>query len=356
MERIYNFSAGPAALPDEVRLKVAEALSVPPDFSPSVMEISHRGADFMVLAERLRAGLRRLMQLGATHEILLLQGGSHLQFAMLPMNLARGRPAAYLESGHWSRKAIAEARRLTDVVIAGSGEENGFTALPEIGHLPADCAYLHYCGNETIHGLQFPQPPAVGVPLAADLSSEILSRPYEYAHLGLGYACAQKNLGIAGLTLVVLRRDLLERIADGLPAILDYRTWVESESMIHTPCTLAWYVALEVIEWIDGLGGLEAVAARNRAKAQALYDAIDTGAFYTNPVERSSRSLMNVPFFLPDEALTPVFVREAEAAGLVGLKGHRAVGGLRASLYNAVDRAAVEALTEFMQDFERRKG
>lgn len=359
MQRIHNFSAGPAALPDEVRFTIAEALSVPPDFEPSVMEISHRGPAFSDIAERLMAGLRRLTGLGDEHAICLLQGGAHLQFAMLPMNLAAGgRPAAYLDSGHWAGKAIAEARRIVPVHRAGSGRDNHYRALPAVDPgLPDDVAYLHYCGNETIHGLQFPEPPdAGGVPLAADLSSEIFCREYPFHRLGMAYAGTQKNLGISGLTLVIIRRDLLERIPDTLPGILDYRNWVDSDSLINTPPTLAWYVTLKVIEWIEQKGGLEAMGRRNRERAARLYAAIDASDFYDNPVEPDQRSIMNVPFLVPEAGLEPVFVRAAEQAGLPGLKGHRAVGGLRASLYNGLDDAAVDALLDFMADFEQRRG
>ncbi|TVS13023.1 MAG: 3-phosphoserine/phosphohydroxythreonine transaminase [Wenzhouxiangella sp.] len=353
---VHNFSAGPAMLPLPVRERVAEALAPRSDGSPSVAEISHRGKRFLAMAEELEARLRGLMMLGAEHRILLLQGGANLQFAWLPMNLAVGRTPAYLLSGHWGQKALDEARRIGPATIVGSSEEGGFRELPEIGHLPAGCAYLHFTGNETIHGLQFQQPPAAAVPLAADLSSEFLSRPYPYADLGFAYAGAQKNLGISGLTVVIIREDLLERIPDDLPRYLDYRTWVAADSMYNTPSTLAWYVALETLRWIEECGGLVAIEERNRVKAARLYEAIDASDFYSNPVTEEGRSQMNVPFWTVDEALVSRFVAAAEDAGLQGLKGHRAVGGLRASLYNALDLDAVEALVEFMQEFERRHG
>jgi phosphoserine aminotransferase len=353
---IHNFSAGPAALPGPVRERLAEALASRPDGRPSVAEISHHGKRFMAIAEELEERLRRLMAVGEDHAVLLLHGGANLQFAWLPMNLARERTPAYLISGHWGQKALAEARRLGPAVIAGSSEDEGFVDLPEMGHLPSDCAYLHYTGNETIHGLQFESPPSVAVPLAADLSSEFLSRPYPYHELGLAYAGAQKNLGIAGLTVVLIRRDLLERIPADLPRYFDYRTWAESASMYNTPATLAWYVALETLRWIEGSGGLDAMAERNQAKATALYAAIDASDFYRNPVAGHARSVMNVPFWTVDEALVADFVEQAERAGLAGLKGHRAIGGLRASLYNALDMDAVLALIDFMKDFEQRRG
>ncbi len=353
---IHNFSAGPSALPRPVREKLAETFALDSDLTPSVVEISHRGQEFIAIAERLQAGLRRLMGVGEEHEVLLLQGGAHLQFAMLPMNFARGRTAAFSITGHWGEKAFAESARIVETRLVGSSAEDGYRDLPELGHLPADAAYLHYTGNETIHGVQYADPPAAAVPLAVDLSSEFLSRPYPYADLGMMYAGAQKNLGVAGLTVVLVRRDLLERIPDDLPTYLDYRTWANSDSMKNTPCTFAWYVALEVIDWIESLGGLEAVGKRNRDKADRLYAAIDASDFYANPVHPDARSMMNVPFVMADEGLTMRFVEQAEAEGMPGLKGHRAVGGLRASLYNAVEPDAVTALVEFMHEFERRHG
>ncbi|MEM7053132.1 MAG: 3-phosphoserine/phosphohydroxythreonine transaminase [Pseudomonadota bacterium] len=356
MSTMHNFSAGPSALAQPVRERLAEAFALDDEGLPSIVEVSHRGEQFIELAEQLEQGLRRLMGLGDGHAVLLLQGGAHLQFAMLPMNLAHQRKPAFMISGHWGEKAFAESARIVETRLAASNADQHYADLPELDHLPGDIAYLHYTGNETIHGVQYPQPPATGVPLAADLSSEFLSRPYAYADLGLAYAGAQKNLGVAGLTVAVIRRDLLERIPDHLPEMLDYRTWVDSHSMYNTPCTFAWYVALETVRWIESIGGLEAVGARNRAKADALYQAIDGSDFYHNPVHAEARSMMNVPFVLADDALTMTFVQQAEQAGMPGLKGHRAVGGLRASLYNAQDQRAVDDLVSFMQEFERTHG
>lgn len=356
VDQVHNFSAGPSALPRPVRERLAEALAPRADGTPSVAEISHRGKRFLAIAEELESRLRDMMGLTGEHELLLLQGGANLQFAWLPLNLAAGRTPAYLISGHWGQKALAEARRIGPAEVAGSSEPEAFVDVPEIGHLPADCAYLHYTGNETIHGVQFALPPAAAVPLAADLSSEFLSRPYPYSDLGFAYAGAQKNLGIAGLTVVLVRKDLLDRIPGNLPAYLDYRSWVSADSMYNTPATLAWYVALETLRWIGEVGGLEAIAVRNAGKAGRLYAAIDASDFYSNPVAESARSLMNIPFWPADEALVPEFVARAEEAGLQGLKGHRALGGLRASLYNALDIDAVDALIAFMQDFQRRHG
>ncbi len=352
---IHNFSAGPAALPLAVRERLAEALAVPADRAPSILEVSHRGARFGAVAEELLARLRALTGVGDEHEILLLQGGANLQFAWLPMNLAAGGTAAYLLTGHWGEKALAEARRVGRAEVYASGESGGYVDIPDTGSLPADCAYLHYTGNETIHGVQFDRPPAVDAPLAADLSSEFLSRPYPYRELAFAYAGAQKNLGLAGLTVVLVRRELLARIPDGLPKYLDYRTWASSGSLYNTPATFSWYVALEVLRWIEEIGGLEFLERRNRARAQKLYDFIDGSDFWSNPVAPRCRSVMNLPFFPADPALTAPVVAAAEQAGLVGLKGHRALGGLRASLYNALDDDAVESLIDFLGDFERSR-
>ena len=343
-------------LPLEVRERLAEALTPSTDASPSIAEVSHRGPRFMAVAEELHQRLRDLTGIGEEHAVLLLHGGANAQFAQLPLNLAADRTAAFLISGHWGRKALAEAERITRTQVVGSSEESAFTDLPEMGHLPSDCAYLHYTGNETIHGLQYEQPPRVAVPLAADLSSEFLSRPYSYRDIAVAYAGAQKNLGIAGLTVVLVRHDLLGRVPDTLPKFLDYRTWAKDLSLYNTPASLAWFAALEMLRWIERQGGLEAVAQRNRQKADALYRAIDASDFWSNPVAEAARSVMNVPFWPADEALVMPFVEQAEAAGLQGLKGHRALGGLRASLYNAQTLDAVETLVDFMLEFERRHG
>ncbi|MFO7762770.1 MAG: 3-phosphoserine/phosphohydroxythreonine transaminase [Wenzhouxiangellaceae bacterium] len=356
MTTIHNFSAGPAALPWPVRERLAEEFSLTDDRAPTIAEVSHRGPRFADVAERLQAGIRKLAGIGDDHEVLLLQGGAHLQFAMLPMNFARGRTAAFMLTGYWGEKAFAESARITESRVVASSADEHYRDVPELGHLPADAAYLHYTGNETIHGVQFAQPPAAAVPLAADMSSEFLSRPYPYADLALAYAGAQKNLGVAGLTVVLVRRDLLDRIPDDLPQYLDYRTWIDSGSMKNTPSTFAWFVAAEVIDWIEASGGLEKLGARNRAKADKLYAAVDASDFYSNPVDPEARSMMNIPFVMADDALTRAFVEQAEAAGMPGLKGHRAVGGLRASLYNALGMDAVDDLVAFMGEFERTHG
>ncbi|HEY7906048.1 MAG TPA: 3-phosphoserine/phosphohydroxythreonine transaminase [Wenzhouxiangella sp.] len=360
-EVIANFSAGPSALPRAVRQIIAEGLQLKSDASPSLIEVSHRGPAFGEVAEALREQLCQLMELDGKHELLLLQGGANQQFAQLPLNFAQSRPPAYLLTGHWGEKALAEAERIGPVVVAASAADRGYTGLPEIEQVDADWAYLHYTGNETIQGVQFDQPPSVAsVPVVADLSSEFLSRPYPYSSLSGFYAGAQKNLGVAGLTIVGLSKEWLAEITESqtraLPKFFDYRAWVESDSMFNTPTTFAWWVALEMCRWIDLKGGLEAIDQLNQQKSDRLYQCIDASGFYQNPVEHTARSVMNVPFWLHDAALESVFVEEANASGLLGLKGHRAVGGLRASLYNAIEDQAVVALVEFMREFERQHG
>lgn len=355
MTQIHNFGAGPTGLPLAVRERLADALKVPLDHAPSLLEVSHRGARFLEVAARLRAGLRTLLGLGDSHELLLMSGGAQLQFALLPMNLASTGTAAYLESGHWSKTAIAQARAVSRVAIVGSEAERGFTALPSLGPIPADAAYLHYCGNETIHGVQFPAPPGsdATIPLVADLSSEIFSRPYPFERLAVVYASAQKNLGIPGLTVVAVRRDLLERVPHSLPTILSYRSWAEADSMPNTPATAAWIATTEMVEWIQREGGLTAMAARNTAKATLLYDCLDRHDCFEVPVAREARSQMNVVFRLKDRAREPEFLKAANGAGLLGLEGHRAVGGIRVSLYNAVELASVQVLVAFLEAYAR---
>lgn len=354
MTQIHNFGAGPTGLPLAVRERLAESLQVPLDHAPSLLEVSHRGARFLDVAARLRRGLRSLLGVGDSHEILLMSGGAQLQFAVLPMNLAAEGTAAYVESGHWSTTAIKQARAVARVAVVGSGVSGGFTALPAIGALPPDAAYLHYCGNETIHGVQFATPPASGVPLIADLSSEIFSRPYPFADLGVAYASAQKNLGIPGLTVMMVRRDLLDRVPKTLPPILSYRSWAEAESMPNTPVTAAWMVTAEMVEWIEREGGLAGMARRNAEKAALLYACLDRHDCFETPVAAEARSQMNVVFRLADRAREPEFLKAANAAGLLGLEGHRAVGGIRVSLYNAVELGSVHALVTFLDEFARR--
>jgi len=360
MAPVFNFSAGPAMLPEEILQQAREEL---PDWHGSgmcVAEMSHRGKEFVSIAEQAEADLRALLAVPESYRVLFLQGGASSQFAMVPMNLLRGGDrAAYLNTGSWSKKAIAEAKRFCTVEIAASTEDTRFTRAPTQGELSlsAEAAYLHYTPNETIEGVEFPFVPETGdTPLAADMSSTLLSRPLEVSRYEVIYAGAQKNIGPAGLTVVIVREDLIGRPIAGTPAMFDYQTHADTRSMYNTPPTYAWYLAGLVFQWLRRRGGLTAIAAINARKAEALYAAIDASGFYTNPVEPASRSRMNVPFTLADPGLDQTFLTEAEAAGLVTLKGHRSVGGMRASIYNAMPEEGVRALIAFMQECERKYG
>jgi len=360
MSRVYNFSAGPAMLPEEVLQRAREELLDWRGSGMSVMEMSHRGEHFMSIARQAEADLRELLAIPDGYHVLFLQGGASLQFAMVPLNLMRGPGKAdYVLTGSWSKKAIAEGKRFGAVSIAASSEESRFTTIPPQAEwaLDPEAAYVHYTPNETIQGVEFPWIPETGeVPLVADMSSTLLSRPIDVSRFGLIYAGAQKNIGPAGLTIVIVREDLVGHAQAGTPTMLDYATHVEAGSMYNTPPTFAWYMAGLVFQWIKEQGGLAAMAERNRRKADKLYAAIDASDFYANPVDPACRSWMNVPFTLADPALDPVFLEEAAQAGLVSLKGHRSVGGMRASIYNAMPEEGVDALVDFMADFERRHG
>ncbi|KPJ92104.1 MAG: hypothetical protein AMJ55_10300 [Gammaproteobacteria bacterium SG8_15] len=357
MTRVYNFSAGPAAIPEEVLTQAGEELLDWQGSGMSVMEMSHRGKEFMSIAEQAEADLREILAIPANYKVLFLQGGASTQFAMIPMNLAASGKADYINTGSWSKKAIAEAKRFTQVNIAATTEDSKFSCAPEQEELKLDssAAYVHYTPNETIGGVEFSYVPETGdVPLVADMSSTILSRPIDVSRYGIIYAGAQKNIGPAGLTVVIIRDDLLDKAGDNVPAMLNYKTHVENDSMYNTPPTYAWYVAGLVFQWIKRKGGLSAMAEINLRKADKLYAAIDNSPFYQNPVEHGSRSWMNVPFTLANAELDPMFLLQAKEAGLVTLKGHRSVGGMRASIYNAMPEAGVDALIAFMADFEKR--
>ncbi|RMH19321.1 MAG: 3-phosphoserine/phosphohydroxythreonine transaminase [Gammaproteobacteria bacterium] len=360
MGRVYNFSAGPAMLPEPVLERARGELLNWCGTGMSVMEMSHRGKSFMSIAEKAEADLRKLMRIGAGYRILFLQGGASSQFAMVPMNCLRGKSSAdYFNTGAWSKKAIAEARRFCDVNIVATSEESGFTTVPdkETWQLDPEAAYVHYTPNETIGGVEFDEIPDTGcVPLVADMSSTILSRPIDVSRFGVIYAGAQKNIGPAGLTIVIIREDLIGETLAGTPAMFDYRLHAENGSMYNTPPTFSWYFAGLVFEWLLEQGGLESMAEINRRKAEKLYQAIDASSFYSNPVEVKYRSWMNVPFTLADAELDSRFLELAEQEGLHTLKGHRSVGGMRASIYNAMPEAGVDALIAFMQEFERVHG
>ncbi len=322
------------------------------------MEMSHRSAAFIGIAEQAEANCRKLLAIPEHYKVLFLQGGATAQFAAIPMNLMpAGGGADYVNTGAWSVKAIKEAGKYGRVNVVGSSEASNFDRIPAVSSWQRDpnAAYLHLCSNETIGGVQFAQFPDSDVPLVADMSSDIFSRPLDIEHFGLIYAGAQKNIGPAGLTLVIVREDLLDQARPEVPSVLSYRVQADAGSMSNTPPTFAWYLAGLVFEWLLAEGGVEAVAERNRQKAERLYGLIDQSNFYHSPVQPDCRSQMNVPFTLPDQALDAPFLAGAESAGLFNLKGHRSVGGMRASLYNAVTPESVDALCDFMQDFEREQ-
>lgn len=360
MARAYNFSAGPAVLPEEVLRQAQEELLDWCGSGMSVMEMSHRGKEFMSIAEEAEADLRELMGIPASYKVLFLQGGASSQFAMVPLNLLQDKMTAdYINTGAWSKKAIKEAKSYCNVHVAGTSEDSNFTTAPaqEALVLTPAAAYVHYTPNETIGGVEFPYVPDTGdVPLVADMSSTILSRPCDVSRYGLIYAGAQKNIGPAGLTVVIIREDLLGEPMKRTPTMFSYAVHAENGSMYNTPPTYAWYLAGLVFKWLKDRGGLAGMAEINERKARALYDTVDGSDFYANPVDPACRSWMNIPFTLANPELDSVFLKEAAAAGLKTLKGHRSVGGMRASIYNAMPEAGVKALIDFMVDFERRHG
>lgn len=357
--RVFNFSAGPAALPVEVLERARDEMLDFRGTGMSVMEMSHRSKTFMAVAEQAEADFRELLAVPDDYHVLFLQGGATTQFAMVPLNLLGDKTTAdYVNTGSWSGKAIKEAGRFCEVNVAASAGAENFTHVPAAADwsLSDDAAYVHICSNETIGGVQFHDFPELAVPLVADMSSDILSRPVDVSRFGLIYAGAQKNMGPAGLTVVVVRKDLVGRARPGTASMLDYAVHAEAGSMSNTPPTYAWYLAGLVFQWLKEQGGLEGIEARNRRKAARLYQAVDESNFYASPVAREDRSQMNIPFTLPDAELDAAFLAGAEERGLTNLKGHRSVGGMRASLYNAVPEEAVEALVEYMQAFEHERG
>ena len=360
MTRVYNFSAGPAAIPVPVLEQVRNDI---PDWAGtgmSIMEVSHRSKEFVALAASAEQDFRDLLQIPDDYAVLFLQGGATLQFAMVPLNLAvAGQTVDYVNTGSWSKKAIAEAGRFCDVNVVADASDRNFTYVPDESawQCSKKAAYLHFCANETIGGVEFPFiPNSAGVPLVSDMSSTILSRPLDVSRFGVIYAGAQKNIGPAGITIVIVRKDLLGRARNGTPSLMDYSVYAKSDSMTNTPPVFAWYVSALVFQYLKDEGGLGVVAERNQRKAAKLYTAIDQSAFYRNPVEPGFRSWMNVPFVLADAALDGTFLEEAEAACLKNLKGHRSVGGMRASIYNAMPEEGIDALIDFMREFERTRG
>jgi phosphoserine aminotransferase len=359
MSRVYNFSAGPAALPlavlEQIRNDIPDWLGL----GMSVMEVSHRSKDFVELAARAEKNLRSLMGVPDDYSVLFTQGGATLQMAMAPLNLAGPEDTVdYVLTGSWGKKASGEAGKFCNVNIAADASDRNFTYIPDEADWQRTdgAAYLHITPNETIAGVEFHFVPQGDTPIVADMSSNILSRPINVSDYGVIYAGAQKNIGPAGITLVVVRNDLLERVRPNTPHLMTWKSYAESDSMTNTPPTFAWYVADLVFQWLLDQGGVEAMAEINARKAERLYAAIDASAFYSNPVALDCRSRMNVPFILADDALDKTFLEESAAEGLANLKGHRSVGGMRASIYNAVNEEAVGALVDFMAEFERKYG
>ena len=358
MARLYNFSAGPAVLPEAVLRKAQEEL---PDWhgaGASIMEMSHRGKEFVSVAAEAEQDLRDLLGVPKNYKVLFLQGGATTQFAAIPMNILRGKTQAdYVLTGAWGKKAISDAKKYCKVNIVASSEGDNFTGIPavETWTLNKDAAYVHYTPNETIGGVEFHWIPETGdVPLVGDFSSTILSRPIDVSRFGIIYAGAQKNIGPAGLTLVIVREDLMGNALPITPSAYDYAKQAEADSMLNTPPTYAWYIAGLVFKWLKGQGGVAGMGKTNERKAKKLYAAIDGSSFYRNPVEKASRSWMNIPFILANPDLDKEFLAGANKAGLLTLEGHRSVGGMRASIYNAMPEAGVDALIQYMADFEKR--
>ncbi len=359
MSRVHNFSAGPAALPLEVLDTIKSDI---PDWNGtgmSVMEISHRSKQFIELAERSEANLRNLLAIPDNYSVLWTQGGATLQMAMAPLNLTSATDVAdYVVTGSWGKKAASEAAKQCNANVIADASDKNFTYIPDESdwQRSEDATYLHITSNETIAGVEFHSLPGGDVPIVADMSSSILSRPIDVSDYGVIYAGAQKNIGPAGITLVIVRNDLLEPARERLPHLMMWKSYAESGSMTNTPPTFAWYVADLVFQYLQSKGGMPAMAEINQLKSQKLYAAIDGSDFYSNPVRPDCRSRMNVPFILADSALDAKFLSESSAEGLTNLKGHRSVGGMRASIYNAVSEASVDALINFMNEFERTNG
>jgi phosphoserine aminotransferase len=357
MSRVVNFSAGPAMLPAEVLARAGDEMLDWQGCGTSVMEMSHRGKEFMSIAAQTEQDLRTLLAIPANYKVLFLQGGATLQFAQVPMNLLAGKGKAdYVVSGEWSKKAVKEAKNYCEVGIAATSQDRNFTYAPKKFSIRKDAAYLHYCSNETIGGVEFHETPAVEIPLVADASSHFLSRPLDVSKFGLIYAGAQKNAGPAGLTFVIVRDDLIGRAAKGTPSVMDYKLQADADSMLNTPATYSIYIAGLVFKWLKQLGGLSSMEKINIHKAQLLYDFIDSSAFFVNSVAKEDRSRMNVPFTLKDPSLDEAFLKGAASRGLLQLKGHRSVGGMRASIYNAMPLEGVQRLVDYMKEFEQEHG
>ncbi|MEJ8848029.1 3-phosphoserine/phosphohydroxythreonine transaminase [Variovorax rhizosphaerae] len=360
MTRVFNFSAGPATLPESVLRQAADEMLDWRGSGMSVMEMSHRGKEFIAIHAEAEALLRELMGVPANYKVLFLQGGAIGENAIVPMNMLRGRSGAdYIDTGEWSKKSIKEAKKYCKVNVAASSEEGGYTRVPkqDTWKLDKDAAYVHICSNETIGGVEYHWTPDTGdVPLVADMSSNFISRPIDVNRYGLIYAGTQKNVGPAGVTIVIVRDDLIGQALPITPSAFDYKIQADNDSMFNTPPTYTIYMAGLVFNWVKAQGGLTAIEANNRKKAAVLYDHLETTSFFYNPVARDDRSLMNVPFKLRDESLDDAFLKGAQARGMVQLKGHRSVGGMRASIYNAMPIEGVIALVDYMKEFEASHG
>lgn len=357
MARVYNFSAGPAALPEAVLTKAAAELVDYRGAGMSVMEMSHRGKDFKGIIEKAEADLREIMGIPGNYKVLFLQGGASLQFAMVPLNLMAKKKADYVNTGQWTKKAIAEAKKIGEVNVVADSAPDNFTYIPELdpATFTKDADYFYIVTNNTIYGTKYSELPDTGdVPLVADMSSNILSEPVDVSKFGIIFAGAQKNIGPAGVTIVIIREDLIGNAPGDIPSLLDYKTQADAGSMYNTPPCYSIYMAGLVFEWIKNEGGLEAMKERNGKKAALLYDFLDGSKIFSSPVKKESRSLMNVPFVTGNDELDAKFIKEAADKGLKTLKGHRTVGGMRASIYNAMPVQGVEALVSFMKEFEEK--
>jgi phosphoserine aminotransferase len=359
MSRVYNFSAGPSAFPESVLQQAQQEMLEWRNSGMSVMEMSHRGKHFSIIAAELESDLRELMAIPDNYKVLFLQGGASAQFSLIPQNILAGKTkACYVKTGAWSEKAVKDAGAYCEVVLSASSEDTKFTTIPDAANwaIDQDAAYLHYTSNETIHGVEFQSTPdSHGLPLVCDMSSNILSRPIDVSQYGIIYAGTQKNMGPAGVTVVIVRDDLIGHAPKTVPSVFNYAEQFKNQSMLNTPATYNWYLVGLVLKWLKAQGGVAAIEQRNIAKAAKLYAAIDASGLYSNPVEIASRSRMNVPFILADDSLDKPFLAAAEANGLFELKGHRSVGGMRASIYNAMPEAGIDALIDFMAEFERSR-
>ena len=356
MKCTYNFSAGPAVLPKSVMLRAQAEMIDWHDSGMSVMEMSHRGKHYMSIIEKVESDFRSLFNVPKNYKVLFLQGGAIAQNSMVPLNLLNGKKANYVVSGYWSKRSYQDALPFGDMSIAASSESIGYTKAPDLKEWKIDssASYIHFCSNETIHGVEYFDLPSVKtIPVVADMSSHILSRPVDISQFGVIYAGAQKNIGPAGLTIVIVRDDLLEVASPLTPSVFNWKTQAENQSMINTPTTYSIYMAGLVFEWLIELGGLAAIEKQNINKAELLYNYIDSSDFYSNPIDIKNRSRMNVPFRIQNEDLHASFVTGAENLGMIGLKGHRLVGGIRASIYNAMPIEGVQALVDYMKDFEK---